>query len=171
MKSVQPIATWLFFISRLISAIYFSMAAISAIAILFATSFLRVDADGKNFNILFPFTQATIVRGENNSFYITEMLLIMSLYGLFFWMLGNVLRSFRKTPLFTQENVKHFTLFYRGNLLVPLIFLVFHLVIGYEFETTAFLALLHGVLGTFTFFMTAIFKQGIHLQKEQELFI
>lgn len=171
MKSVQPIASLMLILSRILSVVYFLLAFITGIAILLKPSFLRLDPDGRNFNVLYPLTHVTMVRGENSSFYITEMILIMVLYGFFFWLLGNVFSIFRKNRLFTLENIRHLELFYKGNFLVPFLFLAYHIVIRYELETTAFLAVLHAVLGTFTYFMTAIFKQGLHLQKEQDLFI
>lgn len=171
MKSVQPIATLMYIVSRILSVVYSSLAFISGIAIFLKPSFYRIDQDGRNFNVLYPFTNATMVRGENSSFYITEMLLIMVLYGVFFWLLGNVFSIFRKNRLFTLENIGQLVIFYKGNFLVPLVFLTFHILIRYELETTAFLAVLHAVIGTFSYFMTAIFKQGLHLQKEQDLFI
>ncbi|MBC6491329.1 DUF2975 domain-containing protein [Flavihumibacter stibioxidans] len=171
MKSVRLIAGVLFYITRVTSILYLASALHVAITTIFKTSALDITEGGNIFYVLFPFTSKPFLVGEYNTFYMVEMVVLLGLYGLFFWLLGNVLKAFRLDRLFTAANVKRLTWFYLANLLVPLPFLVLHIYLHYEVGTLAIMTVLHFVLGVFTYFMTAIFRQGFHLQNEQDLYI
>jgi purine-cytosine permease-like protein len=59
--------------------------------------------------------------------------------------------------------------FYLTNLIVPAAFLVLLAFFGHEIIDILRITLLHLVIGVFAYFMAAIFKQGVHLQEEQDL--
>ncbi len=99
------------------------------------------------------------------------MVAFIGLYGLFFWLLGNIFNSFRASKLFTLRGVKRLQIFYILNFVVPLPFLIGHIIYSYEVNLLIALSLLHSVIGIFAYFMAVIFKQGLNLQNEQDLYI
>ncbi|MCY1227005.1 hypothetical protein D9M72_392600 [compost metagenome] len=99
------------------------------------------------------------------------MIAFIALYGIFFWLLGNIFKTFRGKKLFTQQGVRRLSIFYLLNFIVPLPFLIGHIAYSYEVEILVSLSVLHFVLGVFAYFMAVIFKQGLNLQTEQDLYI
>jgi hypothetical protein len=97
------------------------------------------------------------------------MIAVIGLYGLFFWLLGNIFRTFREQKLFTGKGVKRLQVFYALNFLVPVPFLIMHIIYAYEVQVVITLTLLHAVLGIFAYFMAVIFSRGLYLQNEQDL--
>lgn len=171
MKSVRIISSILYYLVMLFAVLYLVTGLYVIIARLFNVGAFAVVGEGKYFEIYYPFSKSAYLRGDNNTFYIVEMILILLLYGIFFWSLANVFKSFRQQKIFTRSAVKRLTIFYLLNFIVPLLFLLVHIAVKYEVDSTVMLVMLHGVLGVFAYFMTAIFKQGLKLQNEQDLFI
>ena len=171
MKGARIVAQVLLYFTRLLAIGYTGTALYVAITMIFQTNMLNIVENGQVFEISYPFTQIPYLRGENHAFYILEMIAAIGLYGLFFWLLGNVFKSFIAPKLFTPTGVRRLTLFYLANWIVPAIFLILHMSIAYETGILVFITLLHAVIGVFAFFMNAIFKQGLSLQNEQELYI
>lgn len=171
MRQVRIVSTGLFFLTRILAIPYLVTAVYLIVVFIFKAPFLNFIEDGKRFEVFYPFTQITYLRGYNNSFYITEMIAFIGLYGIFWWLLGNVFQSFREERLFSATAVKRLQIFYLVNFLVPLLILIVHIILSYEVVMTMFFSLLHFVLGIFAYFMAAIFKQGLHLQNEQDLYI
>lgn len=169
MKEVKSIAKYLFYISRFCVFVYAFLTIYSAISLLTGWS---LKFDGDYFNIQFPFTKQTILIGEYNLSYIfLDYLMLFVLYGIFFWLLGNVLKVFMQPKLFTQKNIKQLKFFYRTNLFVPSVATL----IAYTFSTidrdVVLLIILHFIIGIFSYFLAQIFKQGVDLQNEQDLYI
>ena len=98
-----------------------------------------------------------------------EMIAFIGLYGLFLLLLGNVFNIFRGKKLFTEQGVRRLKWFYLANLLVPLPFLIAHVILSYEVGLLLILTVLHAVLGVFAYFMAVIFNRGLQLQNEQDL--
>lgn len=171
MKPVRALSAFLYYLAMLLSVLYLLTGLHVLIAVLFDTPAFEAVREGKFFNIYYPFTKQPFLIGDNTRFYITEMVLILLLYGIFFGSLGNVFKTFRSTKIFTPTGVRRLSIFYLLNLTIPVIFLIVHLIISYEVDSTLILTMLHAVLGVFAYFMTAIFKQGLKLQNEQDLFI
>ena len=170
MKSVRILSKLLFFLSRVLAAGYLLSMVLVALALATGWS-LRVTEEGRRFAVLFPFTNQGFLLGDFSAGFIFEMLLLLGLYGLFFWLLGNVFLTFTRAKLFTDSSVAHLRRFYLGNWVLPgLAVLVLALVSGYEDVAPGFV-ILHGLLGVFTYFLAAIFQQGLHLQREQDLII
>jgi len=170
MIQVRIVATALYYLTRLLAIAYFATAAHSAISFLSGAA-LRFTNDGKYFEVLLPFSTQPYLRGDNNTWYIIEMIAFMGLYGLFFWLVGNIFKTFREKKLLTVKGVRRLKIFYLLNFLAPLPFLVLHFAFSYEVSIIVILTVLHAVLGVFAYFMAAIFRQGLKLQNEQDLFI
>ena len=110
MNEVKNIAMNLFYLSRFCVFVYAFLTIYSAISLLTGWS---LKFEGDYFNIMFPFTKQTILIGEYNLTYILlDYLLVFVLYGIFFWLLGNVLKVFTRPKLFTQKNIDQLKYFY-----------------------------------------------------------
>lgn len=170
MQKIRITATTLFYLSRILAIPYLATAVYVIICFLFSTALVHPLDGGQRFGINYPFTQQRFLIGDDYGFaYITEMIAFIALYGLFFWLLGNVFRIFREQRLFTEAGVKSLRLFYLLNFLAPLPFFVLHILFGYEVEIAVVITVLHAVLGVFAYFMAVIFSRGLHLQNEQDL--
>ena len=100
-----------------------------------------------------------------------SFLLPLTLYGFFFWLVSNLFSVFSKPKLFTVLNLQQLKRFYLFNWLVPFPAII---ISSFFVETESalwLLAVVHGILGVFAWMVAAIFKQGLQLQNEQDLFI
>ncbi len=170
MQQVRFISSFLYWLSRILAIPYLLTAAYIVLAAIAGGKLLQPIDNGRRFRINFPFTEQPFLLGDSPSFwYLFEMIAFIGLYGIFFWLLGNVFRLFRQEKLFTEKGVKTLRIFYLLNLLVPLPFLIAHIVLRYEVETLVILTVLHAVVGVFAYFMAVIFSRGLQLQTEQDL--
>jgi len=170
-KKVQVISKTLFYVTRLLGILYFLMPLYSLVCVVtgWATG---PYGDGAYLHIYYPFTNIPFLNIDNNIPYIIfEFLLPLGLYGLFFWLTGNVFKAFYQPRLFTGFGVKQLRNFYVANLAIPLPALLLSNVFAEADGITFALVIVHGILGIFAYFMAVIFKQGLKLQNEQELFI
>ncbi len=171
MKLVKIVSRILFYLARVLSFLYFAAAAISVLA--FTTKWgFEPREGGKYFTIYYPFTSKPFLNGDYTSTYIIfYFMLPLLFYGLFFLLLSNVFKVFFQPRLFTSYGVKQLRLFYLASFILPVIvLLILGLFAAVEAEVVALL-LLHAVLGVFAYFLAAIFKQGVKLQNEQDLYI
>lgn len=170
MKTVRVVSRVLFIITRVVSLGYLLSFLLSAIA--FASGWsLNIIDQGRRFEVCYPFTHQPYLLGEYNSGYMMMMLLLLGLYALFFFLVSNVFNVFTQTKLFTEHGIRQLKWFYSGNLILPLT-AVFILSPFYNIESPVeILVALHALLGVFTYFLAAIFEQGVNLQKEQDLII
>jgi hypothetical protein len=110
--------------------------------------------------------------GDYNTTYIVFYFLVpLIFYGLFFLLLGNVFRVFYQPRLFTAKAVRHLQVFYLGNFIVPLLVMLSTALFATLDEMHIVLTALHYVVGIFAYFLAAIFRQGVQLQNEQDLYI
>ncbi|HJT75376.1 MAG TPA: hypothetical protein VJ720_15175 [Chitinophaga sp.] len=171
MNSVKVISRVLFYIVRVLSVIYFAMALLSLLA-LTTTWGLNIREGGKYFQVYYPFTEKAFLNGDYNITYIILFFLLpISLYGLFFLLLSNVFKVFFQPRLFTSYGVKQLQLFYLANCIVPGIMVLFISFFAEVESDSVMLTLLHFTLGIFAWFLAVIFKQGLQLQNEQDLYI
>jgi hypothetical protein len=128
--------------------------------------------EGKYLHINYPFTDRPLMNIDYNASYIVfSFLLPLSLYAIFFWLLGSLFIVFAKTKLFTHDNLRKLKQFYVFNGFAPILSLIIGLLFV-EIEIGIWLLLLlHLVLAIFSWFIAQIFKQGLQLQNEQDLFI
>lgn len=170
MKNVRLLASFLFYLSRILAIPYIATAIYCIISFIFADSMVHPFDEGKRFVINYPFTSNRFLIGDDYSFgYVFEMIAFIGLYGLFFFLLSNVFNIFREKKLFTEKGVRRLRWFYMTNLLVPLPFLIVHIILSYEVGLLLILTVLHAVLGVFAYFMAVIFSRGLQLQNEQDL--
>ncbi|QEH42447.1 DUF2975 domain-containing protein [Chitinophaga sp. XS-30] len=128
--------------------------------------------DEKKLHIFYPFTTEPFLMAENNMLYlIFSFLLPLLLYSMFFWLASNVFRVFREPTLFTPQNIVHLRRFYRFNLITPALATAVGSCFVPVEDFIIALIVVHSFLGVFTYFLAAIFNQGIGLQNERDLFI
>ena len=174
MKTVRPVASILFYLSRFVAIIILIVAVYATAVIMLhkndpSANFPMQVLDDGSFRIFYPFTQKPFLLGDYTTSYLVSNLLTISFYGLFLWMLSGVFHAFKQTKIFTRKGVMQLSRFYMINLIVPFVFLALLAVFGEEMIDIVRIILLHLVIGVFAFFMAAIFKQGLVLQEEQDL--
>jgi hypothetical protein len=99
-------------------------------------------------------------------------LIPIGFYGVFFLLLSNVFNAFKQPKLFTKYGVSQLKCFYLANITLPwLTILLASIFAGKIEEGLEWVAIIHFFLGVFAYFLAAIFKQGLELQNEQDLFI
>lgn len=172
MKNVKVISTILFYITRIVAILYLLTTFYSLVSLLTGWSFITKE-DGKYFSICYPFTQSPFLNGENNLAYkIFNFIIPIGFYGIFFLLVSNVFNVFKQPKLFTKYGVNQLRWFYLANLTLPwLTILLSSIFAGKIEEGLEWVAVIHFFLGVFAYFLAAIFKQGLQLQNEQDLFI
>jgi hypothetical protein len=172
LKNVKIISKGLFFITKILAIIYIAISLYSAISVFSGWSFLVKD-DGKRFAVCYPFTQTPFLNGENNwGYMLFNFLLPLGFYGIFFLLTSNVFKVFFQPKLFTENGIRQLKYFYIANIFaLPLIILFSKMITGKIDEGLDTLAVIHFILGIFAYFLAAIFRQGLQLQNEQDLFI
>ncbi len=169
MQQARLLASVLLILSRIIAIPYLATAAYCLICFLFRDTLVH-PIEGGRFVINFPFTGQRFLIGDDSGFmYVFEMIAFIGLYGLFFWLLGNIFRIFREPKLFTVQGINRLRIFYLLNFLLPLPFLINHIIRQYEVEIVVILTVLHFVSAIFAYFMAVIFSRGLRLQEEQDL--
>lgn len=171
MHTSRLISKVLFYLSRLMAIFYGTLLLLSVLALITGWG-LSIREGGRYFSVNYPFTKKHLLLGDYNTTYIfLYFLSVIFWYFLFCWLLGNVFRVFFQQRLFTDTGVRHLRNFYLANFLLP----IFHLMATILFDTleadAVALVLLHAVVGVFAYFLSAIFRQGLQLQKEQDLYI
>lgn len=171
MKTTHIVSRILFYFTRFLAVVYFFLATYSVFTLVTGL-FLTFKDNGKYFQVCYPFTMHPVMLGDYNLPYILfDFLAPLSLYGLFFLLSSNVFKVFFQPKLFTQNGVLHLKRFYLSNLFIPSIVIFFaFFFVPLDNEVVLFI-ILHGMLGAFAYFLAAIFKQGLNLQNEQDLFI
>jgi hypothetical protein len=171
MNSAKAVSRILFYLTRFLSIAYFFISLLSIFAL---TSGLGIGfkEDGKYFQVYYPFTKTPFLNGDYNSTYIIfYFLLPITLYGLFFLLASNVFKVFFQPRLFTPNGVKHLKIFYLANLILPGLTLVLTSIFAEVDEAMEILVVVHFILGVFAYLLATIFKQGLHLQNQQDLII
>jgi len=171
MALVKTVSKLLFYISRILAAAYLGTTLYALICLLFHWN-TSPYGGGKYLHINYPFTQQPFLNIDDNYPYIIfSFLMPLGLYGTFFWWASNVFKVFFQSRLFTQQNIVHLRRFYLLNLTVPIAATALSsFFVPIEGAVWA-LVTVHFVLGAFAYFLAAIFQQGLHLQREQDLII
>jgi len=84
---------------------------------------------------------------------------------------AQIFKLFTRRKLFTEPHLLILKRYYWLNLLVPIVCTAIAAVFVTIDGGIAILIALHFILGIFIFFLSEIFKQGLHLQDEQDLYI
>lgn len=174
MKTVRFIAGILYYLSRIFALIVSVIAVYAIVVILLHVNNPNASLPIKiinndRFEIFYPFTHTTFLLGDYTASYLVSNLLTITFYGLFLWLLGGVFHAFKQQKIFTRKGMLQLSVFYIVNLVVPFLFVALLFVFGQEILDIVRIILLHLVIGIFAFFMSAIFKQGLLLQEEQDL--
>ncbi|GEN70321.1 DUF2975 domain-containing protein [Chryseobacterium lathyri] len=171
MNQTKIISKVLYYICILLSAGYLITLAYSVFCLTTGFSVTPYKND-QYLHINYPFTENPFMNIENNNSYIIfSFLLVLVSYGIFFWLSALVFRVFFQSKLFTKENILHLKRFYMYNIFIPLP-VVITASFFVEVESIVWgLVFIHFMLGIFCLFLANIFKQGLHLQNEQDLFI
>lgn len=172
MKGVKTISTILYYITMVAAILYLTTTVYALITMLTDWSYV-VSEDGTTFAVCYPFTETRFLLGQNNWGYkLFNFLLPLGFYGIFFWLLSKVFGVFKRPKLFTQDGVNQLRYFYLANIIVPPITILLASIFAGEIEEgLEWVAVIHFFLGVFAYFLAAIFKQGLHLQNEQDLYI
>jgi len=171
MNKVKIISKILFYITRLLAFLYLGTTFYSLFCLLTGWS-LVFRENQRYFQVLYPFTKTPFLNGDYNLPYIIfEFLLVLGLYGLFFLLASNIFKVFFQPRLFSQYGIKQLRLFYLSNLFLPSLAVVLASIFAEVDDMAVILIILHFILGIFAYFFAAIFKQGLQLQNEQDLFI
>ena len=174
MKTVRFTAGILYYLSRILAIIVSAIAVYALVIILLhlnnpdASLPIKI-VNNDRFEIFYPFTQTTFLLGDYTASYLVSNLLTITFYGLFLWLLGGVFHAFKQQKIFTKKGMMQLSVFYIVNLIVPFVFVALLFVFGQEVLDIVRIILLHLVIGVFAFFMSAIFRQGLLLQEEQDL--
>ncbi|ASK32385.1 hypothetical protein CEY12_20870 [Chryseobacterium sp. T16E-39] len=170
MNQTKIIARILYYLCLVLSAGYLLTAVYSILCLI--TGATTPYKENKFLHINFPFTDQPFLNIENNYPYIIfSFMTVLLTYGVFFWFSASVFRVFFQTKLFTQENIHKLKRFYIYNIFFPLPIVV---IASFFVEVESMiwgLVFIHFMLGIFCLFLANIFKQGLHLQNEQDLFI
>lgn len=169
MKKTRIISKVLFVITRVLAWVYLITTLYGAFGWL---TEINTQTDKFKKIIEYPFTDIPFLILDNNLTYlIFAFLLPMLAYTLFFWLLSNVFKVFFQEKLFTQSNIIHLKRFYLTNIILPVLLVIFSSFF-IEIDTGILMIIaLHLVLGVFIFIFSEIFKQGLNLQNEQDLYI
>lgn len=171
MNQVKIVSRILFYITRLFASLYLGTTAYSIFCLLTGWS-LGFRENKKYFQVMYPFTEKPFLNGDYNMPYIIfDFLLVLGLYGLFFLLASNIFKVFFQPKLFTEYGIRQLRYFYLANLFLPGLMIFFASIFAEVEDMAVLLAILHFILGIFAYFFAAIFRQGLQLQKEQDLFI
>lgn len=171
MNQTKTISRILYYVCVVLSMAYLLTFAYSVFCL--ATGFSTAPyKENLYLHINYPFTEQPFINIENNYPYIVfSFLAVLLCYGIFFWFSAKVFRVFFQKKLFAEENIICLKRFYMYNIFFPLPMVV---IASFFVEVESIiwgLVFIHFMLGIFCLFLANIFKQGLHLQNEQDLFI
>ena len=171
MNQTKIISQILYYICFIL-AIGYLLTAVYSILCLVTGFSITPYKENLYFHINYPFTDKPFLNIENNYPYILfSFLLVLITYGVFFWFSAKVFKVFFQSKLFTKDNITHLKRFYLYNIFFPLPIVV---IASFFVEVESIiwgLVFIHFMLGIFCLFLANIFKQGLHLQNEQDLII
>lgn len=186
MKNIRLIAKIFHYITKVLSVVYFIGAAYIFIILCLSKLLPNISSlpirfyertyeniSVPRFDIFIPFTEAPLFLGRATSWGMTEIVLGIALYGLFFYLISQVFDAFRQEKIFTNQAIKALMQFAKASFGLPPLFLIFLFMapdyeVGNEEVSVLFL---HILLGIFALFQAEIFKEGFTLQQEQDLTI
>ena len=177
MKAIRLISKILRVAAAVLAGVYGLSFAYSFLVLLLnalfpAASWLPIEVLDDRFVILFPFTKIGFLTERLHWGYQLFVLVILLAYAVFFWLLGCIFSAFSDERIFTQTAVQALGYFSRASLSVPIAIFIFYAIVTMDARMgEALLAMVHWLLGIFTLFLAAIFREGYQLQQEQDLTI
>ena len=171
MKTTRLISTVLYFVTSILAIGYITTSIYVLISTWFKLSSFKIIEDNR-FAIYYPFTEKPFLLGSEYTFqYVLEMVVGIGLYGIFFFLLSKVFYTFKQEKLFTLQGVSNLSRFYIFNIILAPLILIALAVISNEDLPYIVMISAHFIFGIFALFIAAIFRQGLNLQNEQDLFI
>ncbi|WP_142688632.1 DUF2975 domain-containing protein [Chitinophaga polysaccharea] len=171
MNHTKIISRTLFIVCCILAAGYFATTLYSAFCLLTNSGITSYEVNNY-LHINYPFTRTPFINIENNTAYkIFSFLLPLLLYGFFFWLSAKVFRIFFQPRYFTSENIARLRYFYIANLFIPLPVTIVSAFFVEVIAAMWLLVFVHFMLGMFSLLLANIFRQGLNLQRDQDLFI
>lgn len=171
MNHTKIISQTLFVVCCLLAAGYLAITLYSACCLLTGSG-ITPYGDNSYLHINYPFTDIPFLNIENNSAYkIFSFLLPLLLYGFFFLLSAKVFRIFFQPRYFTLENLTRLRYFYVANVFIPLPVTIISAIFVEVIPVIWLLVFVHFMLGVFSLLLANIFRQGLNLQRDQDLFI
>lgn len=171
MDQTKIISRILYYICLILSVGYLMTALYATICLITGFGITPYDQN-VHLHINYPLTEKPFLNIENNYPYIIfSFLMVLTGYGIFFWLSAKVFKVFFQSKLFTKENTVQLKRFYIYNIFFPLPMVI---IASFFVEVESIiwgLVFIHFMLGIFCLFLANIFTQGLHLQNEQDLFI
>ncbi len=124
------------------------------------------------FSIALPFT-GSFIKGDYNLYIFLAIFAFLIFYGLFFYLLRSIFKAFSQEKLiFTKKTINYIRKFALLNIFLPPLGIIAAYILknGIDVETIIQGGLLV-LLGIFSLFVVAVFKEGIVLQEENDLTI
>jgi hypothetical protein len=158
----------------------FYLSRISAIGSIILIAFILISLGVGNFEVVdnqfqisLPFFSETYIKGFYKENIIVTITLAMLFFACFFYVLSNILKTFKADKLFTSKAIIQLNYFAVLNLIVgPILYLTIHFLImnksSFSDIYNLFLSL---ILGVFVLFIVAVFKKGYNVQSENDLTI
>lgn len=165
----KSLSYYLFYLSRF--ATIGSLLLILFILISLSTE--NFEMVNGQFQINLPLIPNTKIKGYNQTDIITTITLLMLFSSVFFYMLSNILKTFKALKLFTHKAVKQLNYFALLNLVVgPILYFIIQFAIMQKSDYRNIHNLvLSIILGVFVLFVASVFKHGFQVQKENDLTI
>lgn len=171
MKTTRFISSILYFVTFILAIGYVATSFYLLISTWFKLPSFKI-IENNRFVIYYPFTEKPFLLGSEYTLqYVFEMILVIGFYGVFFLLLNKVFFTFKQEKLFTLHGVRNLSKFYIFNLFIAPVILMMLAVISNEDLPYIGMIIAHLIFGIFALFIAAIFRQGLNLQNEQDLFI
>lgn len=171
MNHTKIISQTLFVVCCLLATGYLATTLYSVFCLLTGSGTTPYE-DNSYLHINFPFTVTPFLNIENNTAYkVFSFLMPLLLYGFFFLLSARVFRIFFQPRYFTLENLARLRYFYVANVFIPLPLTVISAFFVEVNPAIWLLVFVHFMLGIFSLLLANIFRQGLNLQRDQDLFI
>ncbi len=164
----KSLSQLLFYVVRITTIGYL----ISLLFIVFSLiSHISMTVSDQQFQIKIPMTDF-VIKGNYDLRTMIAITVFFIFYTVFFYVLSMVLKTFKEEILFTKTAIKYLMYFTILNLFFPVLYGILQVIISKRIDFNDLsIAFLHIILGIFSMFIIAIFKQGVQLQEETELTI
>lgn len=164
----KSISSLLYFLSGIGTFIFGAIFLFISTSVLLGN--MTVNAENQ-FSIRIPLTDS-FFKGINATNTFAAILGFMLFYGLFFLILTFLFKVFKQRMIFSDVAIKRLRWFAILNILFPPLYVI----LGYWETDSIQLAdvmppVLHNIIGIFSLFLMAIFKQGFEIQNENDLTI
>ncbi len=169
MKMFGPksLSIYLFYATRILTIV----TGISFLSLIYSITTKSFTTVGNQLRIELPIKgmHLEILKETNIPMMIIAGLLF---YSIFFYTFSNVFKTFSAEKLFTVSVQKTLVNFAILNLLAPVAYILFHMILLQDTHFTQLpYVLLHMILGIIVFFISALLKKGTLLQLENDLTI